>query len=281
SASAVLIYSAVTAAALAPDTVRGYATLAAGMILITGLFFVLAGMCRLGFITSFLSRPVMEGFVFGLAIFVTISQLPKLFGLTKGSGDSIRQLAHLVAHLGDNSLATLVIGLVALAVLFGVERFPRVPGGLVVLVLSISVSAGFDLSNHGVDTMGKIPTGLPSVAWPHLTLSELWVLVPSAIGMMLVIFSEALGAGQNFADKHGYRLVPDQEMIALGPANIGSAVLGGARLRGQPVPDGRQRRCWCPHGGLAAGSRRLEPCDGRGLDTAAHRPPRARLRPCA
>lgn len=62
-----------------------------------------------------------------------------------------------------------------------------------VLVLSISVSAGFDLSHHGVDTVGKIPTGLPSVAWPHLTLSELWLLVPSSIGMMLVIFSEALG----------------------------------------------------------------------------------------
>ncbi len=233
SASAVLIYSAVTTAALSPERVHGYATLAAGMILITGLFLVLAGICRLGFITSFLSRPVMEGFVFGLAIFVTISQLPKLFGLTKGSGDSIRQLAHLVANLGDTSLTTLAIGLLALVLLFGIERYvPRVPGGLVVLVVGIALSAGLNLSHHGVSTVGKIPTGLPSVAWPHLTLSELWVLVPSSIGMMLVIFSEALGAGQNFADKHGYRLVPDQEMIALGLANIGSAVLGGLACGG-------------------------------------------------
>ena len=129
SASAVLIYSAVTTAALSPDAVHGYATLAAGMILITGLFFVVAGICRLGFITSFLSRPVMEGFVFGLAIFVTISQLPKLFGLKKGSGDSVRQLAHLIAHLGDTSLTTLAIGLLALVLLFGIERYaPRIPG---------------------------------------------------------------------------------------------------------------------------------------------------------
>jgi sulfate permease, SulP family len=233
SASAVLIYSAVTTAALKPESVHGYATLAAGMILITGLLFVLAGICRLGFITSFLSRPVMEGFVFGLAIFVTISQLPKLFGLEKGSGDSVRQLAHLIAHLGDTSLTTLAAGLVALLLLFGVERFaPRVPGGLVVLVLGICISAGLNLSHHGVNTVGKIPTGLPSVAWPHLTLTELWVLIPSSIGMMLVIFSEALGAGQNFADRHGYRLVPDQEMIALGLANIGSAVLGGLAAGG-------------------------------------------------
>ena len=187
SASAVLIFSAVTTAALSPESVHGYATLAAGMILITGLFLVLAGICKLGFITSFLSRPVMEGFVFGLAIFVTISQLPKLFGVTKGSGDSVRQLAHLVTHLGDTSLTTLAIGLLALALLFGVERYaPRIPGGLVVLVVGIGLSAGLNLSRHGVDTVGKIPTGLPSVAWPHLTLSELWVLVPSSIGMMLV-----------------------------------------------------------------------------------------------
>ncbi len=233
SASAVLIYSAVTTAALSPNAVHGYATLAAGMILITGLFFVLAGICRLGFITSFLSRPVMEGFVFGLAIFVTISQLPKLFGLKKGSGDSVHQLAHLIAHLGSTSLTTLAIGLVALVLLFGVERYaPRLPGGLVVLVVGIAVSAGLNLSHHGVDTVGKIPTGLPSVAWPTLNLSELWVLIPSSIGMMLVIFSEALGAGQNFADKHGYRLVPDQEMIALGLANIGSALFGGLACGG-------------------------------------------------
>jgi sulfate permease, SulP family len=233
SASAVLIYSAVTTAALSPEAVHGFATLAAGMILITGLFFVLAGICRLGFITSFLSRPVMEGFVFGLAIFVTVSQLPKLFGVTKGSGDTVRQLAHLIAHLGDTSLTTLAIGLLALVLLFGIERYaPRIPGGLVVLVVGIALSAGLNLSHHGVDTVGRIPTGLPSVAWPHLTLSELWVLVPSSIGMMLVIFSEALGAGQNFADKHGYRLAPDQEMIALGLANIGSAVLGGLACGG-------------------------------------------------
>ena len=100
------------------------------------------------------------------------------------------------------------------------------------MCVGIALSAGLNLSHHGVDTVGKIPTGLPSVAFPHLTLSELWVLIPSSIGMMLVIFSEALGAGQNFADKHGYRLVPDQEMIALGLANIGSAFLGGLACGG-------------------------------------------------
>jgi sulfate permease, SulP family len=226
SASAILVFSAVTA--LGPKNPASYATLAAGMIVLAGLIFIVAGLLKLGFITAFLSRPVMEGFVFGLAIFVTVSQLPKLFGLKKGPGDTIRQFAYLIGHLGDTSLTTFAVGAVALVALFAAERYlPRVPGGLVVLAAAIAVSAGLDLSSHGVKVVGKIPTGLPAVSWPHLTASDLWVLLPSAAGMMLVIFSEALGAGQTFADKHGYRLDSSQEMIALGLANLGSGVLGG------------------------------------------------------
>src|SRR5664279_4391900 len=111
------------------------------MIILTGLILLVAGLCRLGFITQFLSRPVMSGFVFGLAIFVSISQLPKILGLEKGTGDSISQLVHLIANLGNASVTTVVVGVAALAVLFGVERYaPRVPGGLVVLVAGIACS---------------------------------------------------------------------------------------------------------------------------------------------
>jgi len=231
SASAILIFSAVTA--LKPADPAAYATLAAGMIILAGLIFIVAGLLRLGFITAFLSRPVMEGFVFGLAIFVMVSQLPKLFGLKKGPGDTIRQFVYLIAHLGDASWVTFAVGAVALVLLFALERYvPRLPGGLVVLVAAIAISAGLGLSSHGVDVVGKIPTGLPSVSWPHLTVSDLWVLLPSAGGMMLVIFSEALGAGQTFADKHGYRLDNSQEMIALGLANLGSGLLGGLACGG-------------------------------------------------
>jgi sulfate permease, SulP family len=99
SASAILVFSVVTA--LGPKNPASYATLAAGMIVLAGLIFIVAGLLKLGFITAFVSRPVMEGFVFGLAIFVTVSQLPKLFGLKKGPGDTIRQCAYLLAHLGD------------------------------------------------------------------------------------------------------------------------------------------------------------------------------------
>ena len=226
SASAVLVFSAVSG--MSGQTSSDPAGLAACLIVATGALLVVAGLLRLGFITQFLSRPVMAGFVFGLAIFVSVSQLPKLLGLEKGEGDTIRQLGHLIRDIGDASITTLVVGLLALALLAGLERFSRrIPGGLVVLVLGIGLSALLDLSSHGVAIIGDIPTGLPSVTVPSVTVSDLWVLVPSALGMVLVIFSEALGAATTFADKHGYRLDPNQEMVALGMANIGSGFLGG------------------------------------------------------
>ncbi len=231
SASAVLVFSAVSA--LGPKDMHHYAVLASGFIVVTGIMFVAAGLLRLGFITAFLSRPVMAGFVFGLAIFVSVSQLPKLFGIEKGGGDTIGQVVHLLTHLGDTSLTTFAVGAAALVALFALERFaPRLPGGLVVLVGAIAISALASLSEHGVATVGTLPAGLPSIVTEHITVSELWVLVPSALGMMLVIFSEALGAGQTFADKHGYRLDNSQEMIALGLANIGSGFLGGLACGG-------------------------------------------------
>jgi SulP family sulfate permease len=231
SASAVLVFSTVTA--LHPTDAVGYAALAATMILITGLLFIIAGVCRLGFITEFLSRPVMTGFVFGLAIFVTISQLPKMFGLDRGAGNSISQLVRVLTNLGRTNVPTLLVGALALIALFVFDRWvPKIPGGLVVLVLAITASAALDLPEHGVDTVGHIPTGLPSVSLPHIEVADFWSLIPSAAGMMLVIFSEALGAGQTFADKHDYRLDADQEMVAIGLANIGSGLLGGLAAGG-------------------------------------------------
>ena len=99
--------------------------------------------------------------MFGLAIFVTVSQLPKLFGLKKGDGDTIDQVGHLVRDLGDTSVVTFAVGRRCLAALFGSSGTPRLPGGLLVLVVGIAVSAAFDLASHGVATVGDIPTGLP------------------------------------------------------------------------------------------------------------------------
>ncbi len=99
-------------------------------------------------------------------------------------------------------------------------------------MLGIALSYAFNLSNHGVAIIGHIPSGFPSVAVPHIAASDLWVLIPSALGMLLVIYSEALGAASTFAEKHGYRIDPNQDMIALGLANIGSGLFGGLAAGG-------------------------------------------------
>ena len=166
--------------------------------------------------------------MFGLAIFVTVSQLPKLFGIEKGDGDTIRQFAHLLRHLGDTSGATLAVGAAALALLFGVERFaPRIPGGLVALVAGIAISAALDLASHGVQIVGDVPSGLPGLGLPSVDSADALTLLAAAGGLVLVIYSESLGAADTFATKYGYEIDPNQELIALGVANVGSGLIGG------------------------------------------------------
>jgi SulP family sulfate permease len=231
SAAAILVASGV--ADLNPSGAEEYATLAAGLVLFCGVLFLAAGLLRLGFIAQFLSRPVMAGFVFGLAIFVTVSQLPKIFGVEKSGDNTIQQFVNLLGELGDTSGATLIVGVLALVLLFGAERLaPRLPGGLIALVLGIALSWALDLSEHGVAVVGEVPSGLPSVAIPDIAGSDALALLAAAGGMVIVMFSESLGAAQTFAEKHGYEIDPNQELIALGVANTGSALVGGLAAGG-------------------------------------------------
>jgi sulfate permease, SulP family len=231
SAAAVLLASSISG--LSPPDASHYASDAAALVLFCGGLFVLAGLLRLGFVAQFLSRPVMEGFVFGLAIFVTVSQLPKLFGIKKGTGDTIAQFVHLLGHLSETNGATFAVGASTLALLFAIDRLaPRIPGGLLALVLGIVISSLLNLSQHGVEIVGHVPSGLPTPAVPSIKSSDVPGLLAAAGGMLLVIFSESLGAAENFATKHGYDIDPNQELIALGVANAGSALVGGLAAGG-------------------------------------------------
>ena len=237
SASAVMLASTVTA--LNPPDQTTYLALAAMLILIVGAIFIISGILKLGFITNFISRPVMEGFIFGLAIFIVVKQLPKLFGIAHGTGNTLEQLLYLFNHIGQTNLLVLAVGVSAVILLFVMHRLSqRIPAGLVVLVLGIAVSTIFSLSAHGVAIVGNIPTGLPSVGLPQVSLSNLWellprwALLPSALGIALVIYSEGLGAANAFASKHDYEVNPNQELIAYGVANLGSGLLGGLAAGG-------------------------------------------------
>jgi high affinity sulfate transporter 1 len=234
SATAALLASAVatslvaTAASTAsdPGTYQAFAT---AFVLVTGVIFLAAGLAKLGFITQFLSKPVMDGFVMGLAIFVAVGQLNKLFGVPKPEGNTVEKLLGIIKELPQANWVTFVIGAAALAVLFLLPRWnKKIPAGLVVLFAAIGLSAALHLSDkYGVAIVGTLPKGLPSLVLPHVPLTAYLTMILPAMGVLLVAYSEALGVAHEFAEKHGYEVNADQELNAHAVVNVVSAFFGG------------------------------------------------------
>ena len=173
SATAALLASSVAAALVAsaaatasdPETYHAYAS---AFVLVTGIVFLAAGLARLGFITQFLSKPVMDGFVMGLAIFVAVGQLNKLFGVPKPEGNTVEKLLGIIKELPQANWAAFGVGAIALALLFLLPRWnKKIPAGLVVLFGAIGLSMALDLSGkYGVAVVGMLPQGLPSLTKP-------------------------------------------------------------------------------------------------------------------
>jgi high affinity sulfate transporter 1 len=237
SATAALIASSVTAIMIAtgvaadvnnidPATYHQYAV---AFVLVVGGVFLIAGAARLGFITQFLSKPVMDGFVTGLAVFVAVGQLNKLFGVPKGSGNVLQKLAAIIRELPQANWVAFIVGASALALLFILPRLnKKLPAGLVVLFGYIALSAALGLNAaYDVEVVGQLPQGLPSISLPAVPLSAILAMIAPAIGVLLLAFSEALGVAHEFAEKHGYEVDPNQELNAHAVANLVSGLFGG------------------------------------------------------
>lgn len=234
SATAALLASSVAASLVAVPVASAsdpqvYQTYASAFVLVTGGVFLVAGTARLGFVTQFLSRPVMDGFVVGLACYVVVGQLNKLFGVAKPEGNTVEKLVGIAAELPQASWVTAAVGALAIAALFLFPRLSRrIPAGLVVLFGMIILSSALDLAGtYGVAVVGALPQGLPNVVVPSVPTDDLLAMVLPAIGVVLVAFSEALGVAHEFAEKHGYEVDADQELRAHAAVNLGSALLGG------------------------------------------------------
>ena len=229
SASSVLIASTVVALGASTGDMDTYQAYAIALVLVVGVVFLVAGLARLGFITQFLSKPVMDGFVTGLAIFVAVGQLNKLFGVEKGEGNTIVKIVDVIKQLPEANWVAFAVGATALALLFLLPHLnKRIPAGLVVLVGYILLSTVLDLNgNYGVAVVGTVPKGLPMPSLPKVPLSIYASMVLPAIGVLLVVYSESLGVAHEFAAKHGYEVDPDQELNALAVTNIVSGLFGG------------------------------------------------------
>jgi SulP family sulfate permease len=229
SATAALIAATVIALGATTADMATYQAYAVALVLVIGVIFLVAGLARLGWVTQFLSKPVMDGFVLGLGIFVAVGQLNKLFGVEKGEGNVFEKFFAIIKQLPEANWVTFAVGVSALALLFLMPRWnKKIPAGLVVLFGSIAISIALNLNgNYGVDVAGVLPQGLPSVSLPQVSLNTVMAMILPAIGIFLVAYSEALGVAREFAEKHGYEVNADQELNAHAFTNLASGLFGG------------------------------------------------------
>jgi high affinity sulfate transporter 1 len=219
---------AVAVAPLALGDAGRLALLAAGLGVMTGMLCLLAGLLRLGFIANFLSKPVIVGFMHGLAVVVAVAQLPKVLGITSGGETTLEQFANVLQRLGDTNPVTLAIGGATFAVILLCRRFlPRVPGAVVALVGAGLAVVLLDLESHGVAVIGRIPTGLPGFSLPLLSLDDFDSLLPIALVAALLSFSDTVVTARAFAARSGERIDADQELLAIGVANLASGLSHG------------------------------------------------------
>ena len=226
--SAIAVMSASIVGGLVPTGSTEFIVMTAALAILAGIVAVLAGLLRLGRIAQFFSESVLMGFVSGLALVIMIKQVPKLFGLEPVEGNFWERVIELVRELPETHLITLAVGLSSLVLMIIIERrFKRIPAAVIVLIYGIAVVSIFNLAAQGVHIVGEIPSGLAPPKLPDIGLEQLAILIPGALAITLVIFSEAIGPDRSFASKHHYEIDENQELIGIGAANIGAGLFQG------------------------------------------------------
>ncbi len=226
SASALLVGSAV--ATLGADAgPERRAQIAAALALAVTVVALLAWAVRLGFLADMLSRPVLVGYMTGVAVTMIVSQLPNLTGISSAHRNTLARAVDIVRHLGDAQLTPLTVGCAVVGSLAFLQRFRRAPGPLLVVLAATAVTAAFNLDDRGVPTIGHVPSGLPALALPGIP-ADLWPgVVAAATGISLVAFTDNILTARAFAARHGDRIDANQELLALAGANAAAGIAGG------------------------------------------------------
>jgi high affinity sulfate transporter 1 len=228
-ATCALIAAAV--APLAAGDAAAYHSLSITLALLAGLFCIAGSFLRLGGLADFLSRPILAGFLNGIALSILLGQLGKLFGFSIESGGIVPRLIEFISKLDMTHGPTLAVGACTFVVLAVAPRLlPRLPAALVALVAAGLVVALLGLGEHGVKTMGAVPAGLPALRAP--SFEHLHALVASAAGVALIAFSSMVITARSFATKNRYDIDVDREFAALGASNIASALSQGFAVSG-------------------------------------------------
>jgi high affinity sulfate transporter 1 len=223
--------SALVAAAILPLAAAGSAEaveLAAALALLVAACFLAARALRLGWLADYFSRPVLIGYLHGVAVVLVVSQLGKLLGLDVDARDPLLQIGEVVRELDDTSGITLLVGLGALAILILLRLVAgRFPAALLVVVGAIGASWWLDLEDRGVAVTGSVPSGIPDIDIPIPGGGDALLLLPAAVGIFLVSFADEILTARSFAGKHDQHVRAEQEVLAMGAANAAAGLTQG------------------------------------------------------
>ena len=222
------LISALTVGSIAVPGTADFNSLTSTLAILIGVFFLLFGALRMGWVAAFIPTPVMRGFIEGLVCVTIIGQVPHLLSIGGTSGNFFTKLWFVLQHLPDASLGPVLTGLLSLAAMqFLRHAAPRIPGALVVATVATILVALLGGEAAGISVVGDLPSGVPHLALPNVDPTILQKLAPGALAIVLVGYAEALGGAKAAAMQGGGDIDPNQELIAHGPANILSGLFGG------------------------------------------------------
>jgi high affinity sulfate transporter 1 len=251
--SAIAIISAVTVGALVVGKPDEFLLLSVMLTLIVAILYLLFGLLKFGWMASFLSQPVLSGFTQGIALTVIIGQASLLFGTQDAVSSVVGSMKNLpqllgfdidysgfliiawgvIKTLGEANIATTLLGITSLALLFGIKRLrPMAPSALITVVFTVSAVTFLNLTDSGVRVMGEVETGMVSLSLPTLDMDKVSRLLPGAFAIVLLGYSVSLSVASISARETGERIDPNQELISLGFANLGSAISSGIVVSG-------------------------------------------------
>jgi high affinity sulfate transporter 1 len=231
--AAVCAMAAAIVTPLAAGNTDSYLSLSVALALLTGIICIAGGFLRLGFVADFLGKPVLVGFMNGMAVSIFLGQIGKVFGFPIESGGIVPRLVEFLSKLPQTHLPTLAIGTVTLVVMVGARRFlPRLPAPLIAVVVAVGLAQVLNLDHKSVKVVGVVPAGLPPFRIPHLRMEHLDILFGGAVALALVAFSTTMIAARSFAARHHLDVDVDREFIALGTCNIAAGLSQGFAVSG-------------------------------------------------
>lgn len=220
-------------APMAEGNIERYISLSMILAIFAGIACIVGGIAKLGFLTNFLSRPILTGYLNGIALSIIVGQLGKLFGFPVQSKGFFRAIGEFLSKLEQTHFLSLSIGLTILILLQIFKRFaPQLPSNLIVVIFAIAVSAIFNLEDKGVNVVGIVPVGLPNFRIPNIQETDIMPLILGGVGIAFISFNSTMVAAEAFAMKNHYQIDSNQELISLGIANITTGISQGFAVSG-------------------------------------------------